>query len=160
MVIFRAFVVVTSFVAASFVMLSATSCAADLPIVQGAFSGVDVRVHKPFRLEVVSTPGGRAQGLMYRKHLGPTEGMLFLFPAQQRLRFWMKNTLIPLDMIFIDSTWRVAGVVANAVPLTEEPRGVERDSQYVIEVAGGRAKELGIVAGTKVIISGELPPIS
>lgn len=145
-------------IAAFAVVFLGCSCdAADLPVVKAIFSGPGVNAHEPLNLEVVSTDGGRAQGLMYRKHMESNAGMLFLFPVEQELRFWMKNTLIPLDMIFIDSKWKVVGVVANAVPLTEEPRGVSGMSKYVIELNGGVAKILGVTAGSTVKIEGTLP---
>ncbi len=109
--------------------------------------------------EVVATPWDRERGLMFRQALEPNKGMLFLFPRSTHLSFWMRNTLIPLDMIFITPQKRVLGVVHQALPLTEEPREVPGDSQFVLEVAGGFAKKHGIVEGTSVeFLSVPKPP--
>ena len=64
-------------------------------------------------------------GLMFREQMGDDEGMLFIFPTERHNSFWMRNTLLPLDMFFIDSAWNVVGVVENAEPLTESPRAVD-----------------------------------
>jgi uncharacterized membrane protein (UPF0127 family) len=98
---------------------------------------------------------------MFRNHLEPDAGMLFLFPRPAPLAFWMKNTLIPLDMIFIDHDHRIVGIVENATPETETPRRVSGDSQYVLEIGGGLSSRWGIVAGTTVefrgLPAGEVP---
>jgi uncharacterized membrane protein (UPF0127 family) len=99
-------------------------------------------------VEVVDTPETRQRGLMYRKHLGPDAGMLFLFDEQQQHTFWMHNTLIPLDMIFIKSDWTVLGIVENATPLTDSKREVPGLSQYVLEVNAGFSRRNGLQAGT------------
>lgn len=101
-------------------------------------------------VEVASTPEQTARGLMYRRHLAPDAGMLFLFARPRHLTFWMRNTYIPLDMIFITSDMRVLGVVENATPLTDDVREVDGISQFVLEVNAGFAREHGIVAGTPV----------
>ncbi len=104
----------------------------------------------PFRVEVALTPEEHARGLMYRSHLDPDAGMLFVFDEPRVQRFWMKNTLIPLDMIFIGPDRRIAGVVENAAPETETERMVPARSQYVLEIGGGLASRLGIHAGELV----------
>jgi uncharacterized membrane protein (UPF0127 family) len=71
------------------------------------------------RVEVVQTPEARQKGLMYRKHLDEDAGMLFIFERAQSLTFWMRNTYIPLDMIFISSDWKVVGIVEKATPQTD-----------------------------------------
>jgi uncharacterized membrane protein (UPF0127 family) len=110
-----------------------------------------------FPVEVVATPEDRARGLMFRKSLGESEGMLFLFPREQSLAFWMKNTFISLDMIFVSSDWRVVGVLKNVPPLTEDRRMVDAPSQYVLEFVGGFAERNRIEPGNRVIVSGQLP---
>ncbi len=102
------------------------------------------------RVEVASTPREQQQGLMFREHMADDAGMLFVFPAMRHQSFWMRNTLIPLDMFFIDAEWKVIGVAENAAPLTDDPRDVEGESQYVLEVNGGFAKAHGFGAGTRV----------
>jgi hypothetical protein len=101
-------------------------------------------------IEVAKTSAERQQGLMYRKDLDPNAGMLFLFERPQQLTFWMHNTLVPLDMLFITSEWRVLGVVENATPLTDSSRSVPGMSQYVLEVNAGFARRHGLGAGTSV----------
>jgi uncharacterized membrane protein (UPF0127 family) len=107
-----------------------------------------------FRVEVARTEPEREKGLMYRDHLAPDAGMLFLFERPSIQTFWMKNTLIPLDMIFISSGHTIAGVVANARPLTLTARSVNEPSQYVLEIGGGLASRLGIRAGEHVEFHG------
>jgi len=100
-------------------------------------------------VEVADDERKREMGLMFRRKLDPDRGMLFVFPEEDEHAFWMKNTLIPLDMIFVDGQGRVAGVVSRAVPLSLEPRSAGR-SRYVLEVAGGWADERGVKAGDRV----------
>lgn len=101
-------------------------------------------------VELARTPAQREKGLMFRKKLNPYQGMLFLFDTQEVQSFWMKNTYIPLDMIFIDEAMTVVGVVENAAPLTLTSRRVEAPSRYVLEVRGGFAATHGIGPGTRV----------
>jgi uncharacterized membrane protein (UPF0127 family) len=105
-------------------------------------------------VELARTQSERSRGLMYRKHLDPDAGMLFLFEAPQQLTFWMRNTYVALDMIFIEPTLRVLGVVENAEPLTESHRFVPGASQYVLEVNAGFARKHGIGPGTSVRFQG------
>jgi hypothetical protein len=87
---------------------------------------------------------------MYRSQLEPEAGMIFVFEEPSVQRFWMKNTLIPLDMIFIGKDRKIVGVVENAAPETETERMVGAPSQYVLEIGGGLAARLGIRAGESV----------
>ena len=112
----------------------------------------------PFRVEVAITPEEHARGLMYRSHLDADAGMLFVFEEPAVQRFWMKNTLIPLDMIFITPELRIAGIVANAAPETETERMVPARSQYVLEIAGGLSERLGVRAGETVELRGIAHP--
>jgi hypothetical protein len=109
-------------------------------------SGARIRIG----VEVVRTDENRRRGLMFRKHLPRDRGMLFIFDQEAIQSFWMKNTLIPLDMIFIDRELRIAGVVHNALPLTLESRRVERPSIYVLEVNGGLSELWGLEAGAAI----------
>lgn len=102
------------------------------------------------KAEVASSPGERQMGLMYRRHMGPDEGMLFVFPTEQYNSFWMRNTLLPLDMVFIDSEWTVVGILQNVPPLNDEPRRVSKMSQYVLEVNAGVTAAHQIGVGAKV----------
>jgi uncharacterized membrane protein (UPF0127 family) len=97
--------------------------------------------------ELALTDPDRERGLMFRRTLADTEGMLFVFREASPHNFWMKNTLIPLDMLFIDANSHVLGVVANAEPLTLSGRSVPGDSLYVLEVAGGWCAARGIGPG-------------
>jgi uncharacterized membrane protein (UPF0127 family) len=108
----------------------------------------------PVRVELALTGPQRERGLMFRNHLEPDTGMLFLFPSPAPLTFWMKNTLIPLDMIFIDSNRRILGIVENAEPETETGRHVEGNSQYVLEIGGGLSQKWGVAAGSTVDFQG------
>lgn len=95
---------------------------------------------------------------MDRKQLDPLHGMLFIFPDEEQRVFWMKNTLIELDMIFIRSDGSLLGCVERAQPMTETPRLVAGNSKYVLEVVGGFCGEHGIGAGSKFNFS--LPGIN
>ena len=101
-------------------------------------------------VEVVSSEGALTRGLMYRQHLPPDDGMLFLMHEENDWGFYMRNTLIPLDMIFITKDMTIAGIVQNAVPLDETNRKVGAQSLYVLEVNGGYSASHGVMAGQKV----------
>ena len=103
-----------------------------------------------FAVEMAVTWPQQEQGLMFRKTLAPNEGMLFDFGKEQETAFWMKNTLIPLDMLFIKANGTVARVAANAKPLSEESIPSYEPVRAVLEIAGGRAAQLGIKPGDKV----------
>jgi len=102
------------------------------------------------RVELARTPAEITRGLMFRERLDEDAGMLFMFQDSRVRSFWMKNTLIPLDMLFIDEQFRVVGVVENAEPETTTQRSVGVPSRYVLEVNGGLAKSHGVGAGTAV----------
>ena len=93
-------------------------------------------------------------GLQYRHELADDHGMIFLFAGESPQTFWMKNTPIPLDMIFIDRQRKIVGIVAETVPFSLDPRSVGIPSQYVLEIKGGLAKRLGIQAGDVVRFDG------
>jgi uncharacterized membrane protein (UPF0127 family) len=105
-------------------------------------------------LEVVADDASRARGLMYRDRLDDGHGMLFVFDDEAERSFWMKNTVIPLDMIFIGADRTIVGVYPNATPLTLTPRSVGRPSKWVLEVAGGYAARAGIETGNRVDLDG------
>jgi uncharacterized membrane protein (UPF0127 family) len=102
------------------------------------------------KVELARTDAERARGLMHRTELAPDAGMLFLFDETSEHAFWMKNTLIPLDMIFIGDDGRIVGVVARAVPGDLSPRAAGGPSRYVLEVNGGWAAAHGVAAGDRV----------
>ncbi len=107
-----------------------------------------------FQVEIADTPAKREMGLQYRRDLGDSDGMLFLFPVEQENAFWMKNTPIPLDMIFIDAKRRIVGIVAETVPFSTEPRSVSAPSQFVLEIKGGLSRRHGFTAGDQVRFEG------
>ncbi len=92
----------------------------------------------------------RQYGLMCRKALAPNRGMLFDFGQNQELAFWMRNTLIPLDIIYIGANGRVVSIVRNATPLSETPMPSGGPARAVLELAGGRAAQLGLLPGDRV----------
>lgn len=104
-----------------------------------------------FTVEVVDTDADRAQGLMFRQQLAPDAGMLFDFIEERPVSFWMKNTLIPLDMIFIRQDGRIANIHVNARPLDLNSIPSDGPVQFVLEIPGGRSTALGIKAGDIVV---------
>ncbi|WP_459850957.1 DUF192 domain-containing protein [Dongia sp. agr-C8] len=103
-----------------------------------------------FEVEIVTTPETRSQGLMYRKAMAANAGMLFIYPGEQPVSFWMKNTLIPLDMLFLKADGSIAHIAHNAVPLDETPIDSGAAVKAVLEVNGGTAAALGIKEGDRV----------
>ncbi len=103
-----------------------------------------------FQVEVARSPAEQARGLMFRESLSGDEGMLFPFPAPRVASFWMRNTLIPLDMIFVRSDGTIARIAANTVPHSEESVASGEPVAAVLELRGGRAAELGIDEGDLV----------
>lgn len=103
-----------------------------------------------FDVEMATTEPQRERGLMYRKQLGAYEGMLFDFLREQPVSFWMKNTLIPLDMVFIAADGTVRHVHANAPPMSTDTIPSEAPVRAVLEINGGTARLLGIKPGDKV----------
>ena len=99
------------------------------------------------QVEVAATPETRARGLMYRHDLGAEAGMLFLFPTESDQQFWMKNTPLPLDMVFIGKHYRIVGIIPDTHPFTTTPLGVGVPAQYVLEVNGGFCARHGIKVG-------------
>jgi hypothetical protein len=108
-------------------------------------------------VEIAATHDSRTRGLMWRKELADGKGMLFVFAVDEPHTFWMRNTLIPLDMLFLDRDGKIVGIVQNAEPRTLTARGpADRLSRYVLEVPGGWTARKGIQAGTEVRL--EIPP--
>ena len=105
-------------------------------------------------VEVVATPAQIERGLMFREHLPPDQGMLFLMKEEREWPFWMRNTLIPLDLIFIAGNMTIAGIVENAEPRTDTLRQVGKPSLYVLEVNGGFSAAHKIAEGAKVQFQG------
>lgn len=104
-------------------------------------------VRHEFSVEVVDDDASRSRGLMFREELAPDAGMLFDFIDERPVAFWMQNTLIPLDMIFIKADGEIVRIHENAVPMdrTSIPSG--EPVRFVLEIPGGRSTELGIASG-------------
>lgn len=116
-----------------------------------AFKGTHV-----VEVEVCANAASRTRGMMWRTSLEQGKGMLFIFANEQPLSFWMRNTLIPLDMIFIAKDLKVTGIVSQAEPKTLTSRGVNTPSLYVLEVPGGWADKAGIKVGGEVKLEGTM----
>lgn len=103
-----------------------------------------------FTVEVAKTQEQQAKGLMFRTKMGADEGMIFPTDPPRRAAFWMRNTVIPLDIIFLGTDHRILNIAANAVPYDETPLPSAGVAAGVLELNGGRAAQLGIKAGDKV----------
>jgi uncharacterized membrane protein (UPF0127 family) len=135
---------------AALFLLSACSTGKDPSVVIHPKNGSDpVMVN----VEVARTAGQRSMGLMYRKKLGRTRGMLFLFEREQKHRFTMRNTAIPLDILFIDSSKTVIGILENTKPYTNGPFSIDRASRYALEVNAGFCARNGISSGDSVVFN-------
>lgn len=100
-----------------------------------------------FTVEVAGTSQEQAQGLMFRTELAPDAGMIFPFPSLKPASFWMKNTVIPLDIIFVRADGSIESIAANTVPYSLDAVSSNEPVAAVLELAGGRAAQLGITAG-------------
>ncbi|QQP88175.1 DUF192 domain-containing protein [Skermanella sp. TT6] len=105
----------------------------------------------PFAIEVAETPRQMAQGLMFRETMAPDAGMLFVLPQLQTMSMWMKNTFIPLDMVFIGADGRIVNIHENAVPQSLDTISSAGQVKGVLEINGGMAARLGIRAGDRVV---------
>jgi uncharacterized protein len=103
-----------------------------------------------FRVELAATSAQQAQGLMFRSSMAANEGMIFPMDPPRSATFWMKNTVIPLDIIFIGTDGKVLNIAANATPYSETPLPSDGVAKGVLELNGGRAAQLGIVPGDQV----------
>lgn len=103
-----------------------------------------------FQVEIAVSNEEQQKGLMFRESLGDREGMFFPFPRERRASFWMKNTLIPLDLIFLASDGTIVNIVANAEPHSLKRRLSRGRVRAVLEINGGLSKTLGIEPGDVV----------
>lgn len=106
-----------------------------------------------FRVEIARSPAERARGLMFRHHLAPDAGMIFLMGSDADWSFWMRDTFISLDMVFIDAAWTVVGVLEAVPPRNDLGRSSGRPSRYVLELAAHQARVHGIVPGTRLVFA-------
>jgi hypothetical protein len=104
-----------------------------------------------FKVELAASPEAQARGLMFRTELGDNEGMIFPSGVPEPRSFWMKNTPLSLDIIFIGPDGRIANIAANTVPYSLDSVTSKGPASGVLELRAGRAKELGIVPGDRVI---------
>jgi len=103
-----------------------------------------------FTVDVADSNEKRAQGLMFVEEMATMQGMLFVYERPQRASFWMRNTLIPLDMVFVDEAGVVKNIHAMAQPLDETPILGGEDIQFVLEINGGLAAMLGLEVGDQM----------
>lgn len=124
--------------------VAAKACAEDEVLLRGAFGMAR------FSVEIADDAGERAQGLMNRKSMARGAGMLFVYPRAGSVSFWMRNTLIPLDMIFLNPAGVVTRVHSNATPLDETPIPGGDGVLAVLEINGGLAEAYGIEPGVEM----------
>lgn len=107
-------------------------------------------------VEIANTPAQRQRGLMFRKSMPEDHGMLFIFPSDQLLSFWMKNTYIPLDIAYIAQDGTIEEI-HHMTPLSLNPIQSDHYVRYALEVNGGAFKAMGIVVGDKAVFPPDLP---
>ncbi|HLC77722.1 MAG TPA: DUF192 domain-containing protein [Candidatus Nanoarchaeia archaeon] len=110
---------------------------------------------KTFEVEIADTQLERAQGLMFRKELKENSGMLFIFPESDKHSFWMKNTFIPLDIIWIDENFKIVYIYENAQPCRDICDSItpSKDARYVLEINSGLAEKYNFNMGDRVEIT-------
>lgn len=126
------------------VSLASASCREESVDLRGPWGQVR------FAVEIADTNETRARGLMFRERMARMAGMLFVFDAPDRAVFWMENTLIPLDMLFIGADGRVQHIHENARPLDRTPIDGGRDVLFVLEINGGLVSQLGITTDSEM----------
>jgi uncharacterized protein len=137
--------------------LAAAAALCPLPARRAAATSADILVvqtrggaRRRLEVEVARTPAEHERGLMFRESMPADHGMLFDFEQPQPVTFWMKNTKLPLDMVFIDADGRVTGVSPDAVPYSEDLIRSPGPVRAVLELNAGTARRLGIQAGDRV----------
>jgi len=114
----------------------------------------DDGVSVAFRVAIAATAEARAQGLMHRTALDARTGMLFDFGRETAIRMWMKNTPIPLDMLFVDEGGRIRHIAANTVPYSEALVMAPEPTRYVLEINAGEAARFGLQPGDTLVLRG------
>jgi uncharacterized membrane protein (UPF0127 family) len=104
-----------------------------------------------FQIELATAPQQQSQGLMFRRSLAPDGGMLFVYPSERTISMWMRNTLIPLDMMFIAADGRIIKVAQRTVPMSLATISSGGPAKAVLEVNGGTAARLGLNPGDRVV---------
>jgi hypothetical protein len=110
------------------------------------------------RVEVVVEERDRRRGLQFRRYLGPRSGMLFVFEGMEVREFWMENTFIALDVLFIDDQFQVVGIVEETEPLSRDDITVDRPAQYVLEIRSGFVRTHGLAVGDQARFVGVFEP--
>jgi hypothetical protein len=105
---------------------------------------------KAFQVEIADDPQERSKGLMFRREMAPEQGMLFDYGEEQPASFWMKNTYIPLDMIFVKADGTIESIAERTTPMSERSIKSQGPVRFVLEINGGLSDELGIEPGDKV----------
>jgi len=141
---------VRPFVFATIVMALAGAASAQTPLKVEPLDVTTAKGVYHFQVEIADTDATRERGLMFRKSLAGDRGMLFDFKRSQAVAFWMKNTLIPLDMVFIGADGRIVSIARNAKPMDETAIGSGGEVLGVLELRGGRAAEIDAEPGDKV----------
>ena len=129
-------------------VIGSAAAAAALPTV--TISVATAKGSTSFKVEVAGDHASQEKGLMFRKTMAANAGMLFDFHTTVMTTFWMKNTILPLDIIFIRSDGTISSIAGNAVPFSEAPIPSSEPIRAVLEINGGRAGALGIEPGDKV----------
>lgn len=117
----------------------------------GAFVTASGDTVAAFALELAETTAETTQGMMFRRSVPEGTGMLFIMPEERYQSFWMRNTYVPLDIIYLSEAGSVVSIQANAQPMNETPLPSEGPAKYVLEIAGGASATLGITPGMKWI---------
>lgn len=104
-----------------------------------------------FSAEVAITPEQQEYGLMFREALAPDAAMLFVYDPPQMVSFWMKNTRLPLDMLFLRADGEIVKIIPRAEPYDLTPKNSDQPVGGVVEINGGEAEQLGIAVGDRVI---------
>ncbi len=134
--------------------------ALSLPATAATPSTPTVELHgKRFSTELATNEAMRARGLMFRTELAADRGMLFVFPQEGPQAFWMKNTLIPLDMLYFDSARKLVSMQLNVPPCKADPcpsYPSGAPALYVLELPAGTASKLGVAVGEQMTIDGEV----
>ena len=134
---------------AAFFLVVTIACSApqSLEVREAQFFRGDSALSPRLTVEIADDKSEQRTGLMYRRELAPTAGMLFIFPDEDIRSFWMKNTYVSLDMIFLDAEEKIVSIQKNTRPLTTKSYASEGPAKYVLEVPAGSSDQWGLVPG-------------